>query len=152
QALDPQALEGVRRRARLVRAAPQEVRAALLRDARRRHDLLLALDGAGAGDRDEAAAADLDAADGDDRVLGVRLARDELVRLRDADRLLDAREDLELARVEGAGVPGDPDGRALLARDHVRLEPEEPDLLEDAVDLGLGAAGLHDDEHGGPYL
>src|SRR5207253_6606501 len=104
QALGAEALERVRRGARLVRAAPEKLRAALLGEARGGDHLRLALDAAGAGDRDEAARADLDVADAHDRVLGVRLARDELERLGDADRLLDAGHDLELARVERARV------------------------------------------------
>src|SRR5207237_3221126 len=109
--------------------------------------LRLALDAAAAGDRDEAARADLDVADAHDRVLGVRLARDELERLGDADRLLDAGHDLELARVERARVARRADRGPVAAGDDVGLVPHALDLLEDSLDLLLRGARFHDDEH-----
>ena len=59
QALLPQALEGVRARARLVRAAADHRRAGLRDDVRRRQHLVARLDGARPGDEREVLAADL---------------------------------------------------------------------------------------------
>ena len=69
-----QALKVVGRGAGLERAAAQDVRTGGLDGLRDRDDLLLGLDGAGPGDHDEVAAADLHAADIHDGVVRVELA------------------------------------------------------------------------------
>ena len=83
QDLEPllaESLEGVRRGARLVRAAAEQLPAGALDPLGDGARLVERLDRAGAADHDDAVAADVDAADVDDRVVRLRLAADQLVR------------------------------------------------------------------------
>ena len=90
--LDAEPLEGVRRGARLERAAAEHRRAGGGDRARRLERLLAVLDRARPGDQAEAAVADAAAVDLDHGRVGRELARDELVRLEDRQHLLDARD------------------------------------------------------------
>ena len=87
-----QALEIVGRGAGLERTAAQNVRTGGLDGLRDRDDLLLGLDGAGAGDHDEVAAADLHAIHVDDGVVRVELA---VAALEGLGHALDAVDDAE---------------------------------------------------------
>ena len=86
-----EALERVRRGARLERAAAQHRHACGGDRARGLERLLARLDRARAGDEAEVAVADAAAAHLDHGRVGRELARDELVRLEDRQHLLDAR-------------------------------------------------------------
>ena len=83
----------------------------------------------------------------DDRVRRVHLAAGELVRLGDADALLDAGEHFERARIDGAGVAGDADGGARRAGHRMRRQVQQLDRVDDTGNLFRGGPGLHDDEH-----
>ena len=147
QALLGETLESIRRRPRLVGAAAQNVGSSRLDLASDRERLLPGLDGAGSRDDDDARAADGDAAHGDDGVLGVELAGDELVRMRDPDDLENARQALERARPHRALVARDADRRALRARNRVGFQPEPLRGGDDAFDVFARGAPVHDDQH-----
>ena len=125
------------RRPVLVRVAAQDVRAHLLRHARAGDRLLLGLDRARAGDHREVALADRDAGDVDDRRVLMQLARDELVRLADADDLFDVGERRERQLHEPRRVADEADDGAELARGDERLPAHGLHLVDDACDVGL---------------
>ena len=95
----------------------------------------------------DAVAADVDAADVDDRVVRLRLAADELVGVRDRDDFLDARKVLEHRGIGFAAVAGDADGGAERAGDRMGAEAQPLDVANDGFDLFRPRAGFHDDEH-----
>ena len=80
--------------------------------------------------------------------LGVELAGDELVGVRDLDDLEDPGKVLERGRLDGPPVSGDPDGGPLLTRYRVGLQPHPPGGFDHPVDVGRGGAPVHDDQHG----
>ena len=147
QPLDAHALERVRARARLERAGPQELHALRHEELGRLEDHRLVLDRARPGDDRERPRADGSLRERDDGVVAFHLAAGELVRLGDADRLLDARQHLEERLIDGAGVAGDADGRARRAGHDVRGQSLRLDDFDDPVDLRVGGVRLHDDEH-----
>jgi hypothetical protein len=95
EGVEPQALEGVRRRARLESAAAEHRRPRLRHCPCRLQRLLAVLDRAGTGDEPEVAVADPPAANLDHSRIGRELARDELVGLQDRQHPFDARVPLE---------------------------------------------------------
>ena len=109
--------------------AAQEVRARRLHRAGDGERLLARLHRAGPGHDHEAAAAHRHVAHAHDAVLGLHLARDELVGVGDGDDLEHAGQALEDGRVQRALVAGDADGGALGARDGVGLEAAGLDRL-----------------------
>src|SRR5450759_3218363 len=147
QAFLSEALKGVRRRARLVGAAAQQVRAARLHFLRDRERLLERLDRAGAGDDDDARAAHQNAPHRHDRVFGMEFARHELVGMRDAENLEDARKRLEGTGPDGPLVPRNSDRRALGAGNRVGLEPKALGRRDDPFDVRARGAPVHDDQH-----
>ena len=146
-------LERVGRRARLERAAAQEVRARRLDRGRGLVDLLAALDRARAGDDAEAAAADARAADVDE---ACRRASPRATRASTASTPPPRRRrrgiTVNMPGIERPLVARDADGQPRGARDLVGREPERADLVLDRGDVGARRAGLHDDEHWGPSV
>src|SRR6185503_6561870 len=139
-----EALEGVRGRARLVRASAEGCGPGGLAGAGRRERLLARLDGAGAGDQAEGPAADGAAGDLDDRVATAELGRDQLVRLEDRDDLLDPRLALEVeGRDERPVVADGADDRDELAARGMGLRADLLDAVDDVADLVVGGALLH---------
>ena len=80
-----------------------------------------------------------------DRVVGLDVAADELVGLRNTNEFLHARHFVESARLDHAGIAGDANGSALLPRHGVRTIAERLDLLADGPDLLVRGLGLHHD-------
>src|SRR5204863_3786668 len=109
--------------------------------------LIERLDRARATDDDDAVAADVDAADTDDRVVGPRLTADELVRVRDADDFLDSGVVFEDFGIGLSLRSRDADGSAMRARNRMRFQPHPFDVADDCFDLFRLGAGLHYDEH-----
>ena len=98
------------------------------------------------------AAAHRHVADVHDAVLGLHLARDELVGVGDGDDLQHAGQALEDGRLQRALVAGHADGGALRARDGMGLEAAGLDGLDDAADLLRGGVLAHDHEHVNPPI
>ena len=95
-----------------------------------------------AGHDDHFVAADRNIADSDDRVLGPEGPARELVRLGDAEDLLDAVEDLDQPGI--ADLPPDrADDRPQRAGRPVHVEAHFDQLCDDALDLLAGRAFLH---------
>ena len=107
QALLPQALEGVRRGARLEGAAAHELQPGALQERGGGLHLLLGLHGAGPGNDGEASRANGHAAHGDPRGVGMELPGGKLVRLEHAQHAFHAGQLVELGLVQGAVVTGD---------------------------------------------
>ena len=91
--------------------------------------------------------ADLYAGDVDDRAGLVPFARDQLVRLEDVHRALDAGQRIEHLGFELALVADRADQRPLGAARHMDLEPGGTNPGLDRGDLGVAGFGLHDDDH-----
>ena len=106
--------------------------------------MFLGLDGAGSGHHDDALAADGNTFDGDNGVLTLELARDELVGLHDAGDSLHAGEDGKDLRGNLAGVPAEERNDGLIrAQVELRLQPEGVGSLHDAADFLNRSALLH---------
>ena len=142
-----EALEAVRRAARLEGAAAEDLRAGPPHRRRGGADLLLALRRARAGHDDHFVAADPDVADGDDRAVRLERAAGQLVRLGDPQHFVDAVEHLDQPVV---GMPL-PDRAEHRARDagravHVHAHLHEP--RDDLLDLRFGGPFFHHYYHG----
>jgi hypothetical protein len=147
QRLLTESLKRVRRRARLVCAAAHELSAGALDLLGNGAGLIERLDRARSADHDNTVAADVHAADVDDRVIGLRLAADQFVGMGDGNDFLDAGEVLEDRRISCAAMPGHPDRGAECARNRVCAKPHPFDVPDDGFDLIRPRRGLHDDEH-----
>jgi hypothetical protein len=149
-----EALEAVRRSARLVGAPAEEACAGLFDSGGDGEALLLGFDGAGAGDQGDVPAADKHVARrrgyAQDGVFFLGLAANKFVGLTDGDAFGDAGKRFEDAKVHDVFVAGNADGRAVCARHGMRFEAEAFDASADCANLFLGGVGLHDDEHGRP--
>ena len=153
--LHAQALEGVRRGPRLEGAAAEDRRPGRRHRVRRLHELVAALDRAGARHHRQPAVADDRVEDPDDGVLRMELARGQLEGPRDRGDRLDAGQRGETARqdlLEGPDLADDRDHDALLAGVVVGRHPLGEDVALDPEDLGLGRGAGHDDEHRAPFL
>ena len=141
QALDPQALEGVRRGARLERTAPEQLGARGLGHLGRLERLLGRLDGARAGDQGEGVRTDrhlvAGRADVDRGALGVVLQADQLERVGDPVHVLDTGHAAQVEAVEGLDVADQADDRAHDAAADERLSARLLDPLGDVGDLLL---------------
>ena len=114
--------------------------------------MLAALDRAGAGDDDHLVASHRHGvtrgSDLDDRSIRHEVAGGELEGLQDSNALGDSRQRLEHSRVgDPAVVPDDADDRPLLSSREVRRETELLDPGFDSLDLRVGSAHLHHDDH-----
>ena len=151
QRFDAESLEGVGRRARLVRAAAEHRRAGSRHRVRRGDEHLAALDRTRPGDDGERVAAEagvrLAAADVHDGALDRELARRELVRLEHRRDRFDAGERTQRQLGQERLVADASDDRALLAARQMRAHPGGLDALADMVDLGVGDVGFRDDDH-----
>src|SRR4051794_5343019 len=148
QALDAETLERVRRGARLVRAAAQELRARVLHRVRRVEQHLARLDRARAGDHHEVRPADLAALDVDYRPLALaELRRGEFVRLRDRRDVVDAGEPVELEVGHVLAVADRADDGHELALGHVRACPDGLNTGYDGVDFLSTCPLFHHDHH-----
>ena len=144
------ALEAVRARARLVRAPAEHGHAEFFEIARGLHDLVAALDGAGAGYHEEGIpASDSETFfDPDDRITGMEVPAYEFIGFCDVDDLEDAGELCEGGLVHPALVAYDADGGAVRAGHDLCLEAEALDGVLHFADIALCGIVVHDDEHG----
>ncbi len=147
QALLLQALEGVRRRPRLVRPAPQELRAAILDRLSGLQQLFAALHRARPGHNHQALAAHRHAADVDDAALVLELAADQLVALGHGHDLLHPRQHLHREAVDDLLVADHADNRAISPLRQMHFQAEAGYLLHDAVDVHVAGMRLHYDDH-----
>ena len=90
------------------------------------------------------------AADPHGRALGVVLAADQLVGVRDPVDVGDAGQRAQVEVVEGVDVADQADDRADDALGHEGLTSHALDLVDDVGDLLVGGSGGHDDDHGVP--
>ena len=147
QAFFAEPLEAVRRAARLERAAAQHLGAGALDRGRRGFDLLFGLGRTGAGHHDDFVAADPHVADRDDAVFRLERAAGQLVRLGDPQDFLHAVQHLEQPWVAGPVAAHRADDGAKRARRAVHVEAHFHELRNDALDLFVGGALLHDYDH-----
>ncbi len=148
--LDAEALERVRARPRLERAAAQDSCARSGDGVGRFEQLLARLDRARPGHHRQRPVADHRVEDADHRVLGVELARRQLERPADRRDLLDARQRREPARqlrLARPDVADDGDDDPFLTLVVERRHALGEDLALDPEDLGLAGGPGHHDEH-----
>ncbi len=147
EALHAEALEGIRRRARLEGAAAQDGGAFALDPAGRGQQLVAGFDRTRPGDdRQWRPCPDRHGADADARAVRMMLDRRELVGLAHADALLHAGHEFDVLDALDADAHDTHDD-ALRAHHHVRLEALVGDGLADLVDLLLRRPGAHHDDH-----
>ena len=148
QTLSLQTLEGVRGRTRLPRTAAENGRAVRLNVLGNVDDLLLALDRARAGHYDQLLAADNNArCNLNDRVVRMELAVCQLERLLHLDDVLNLRVKHECVLVNSAGVADQTDNDGVLAVDRVCLYVPALDMLGQLLNVLMGRALLHNDDH-----
>ena len=148
QTLSLQTLEGVRGRARLPRAAAENGRAVRLNVLGNVDDLLLALDRARTCHNDQLLAADNNArCNLNDRVVRMELAVCQLERLLHLDDVLNLRVKHECVLVNSAGVADQTDNDGVLAVDRVCLYVPALDMLGQLLNVFVGRALLHNDDH-----
>ena len=148
QTLSLQTLERVRGRARLPRAAAENGRAVCLHMLSHIDDLLLALDRARTCHNDQLLAADNNArCNLNDRVVRMELAVCQLERLLHLDDVLDLRVKHECVLVNSAGVADQTDNDGVLAVDRVCLYVPALDMLGQLLNVLMGRALLHNDDH-----
>src|SRR6266849_3194054 len=142
------ALKGVGRSARLEGAGAQDFRSGFSDGFGDGEDLFAGLDGARAGGDDDFVAADFyAAAEIDDGAFGLELAAGELEGLRDAHDFAHAVEELEIAMIEIAvHADGAEDGVGF-AGGAMHVEAAGDEAVDDVLDLGVGGALLHYDDH-----
>ena len=148
QALLAEALERVRRGARLVGAAAEQRGAGGRHGAGGGERLVARLDRARPGDEREVLTADLSSLDVDHRSLAVAdLRRGELVRLEDRHDLGDARSTLEAEARHVLAVADRADHGDLLAARGVGAGADRLDPVDDGLDLRFRRPRLHHDHH-----
>ena len=150
QALGLHALEGVGGGAGLEGAAPEELGPGLLHAFGDAANLLLALHGAGPGNKGQPAAANLLAAgQGDDGVVGVELAVGLFVGLLHALDALHKILGLDILRVDGGGVADKAQHGAVGAHPGVHLHAVlAGEFLDEFIHHFLFLMGFEYDNHG----
>ncbi len=150
QAVDAEAVEGERRRARFERTAAQHRGAGGLDGTRDAQRLLAGLDGARPGDeRERGTAADGPTADLEHGgLVVVQLARGEFVGARDRDDAIHAGHPLEAELPHTLGVADRSDCGRQLPRHHGDVHAGRLELRADSVDLLGRRPGGHHDHHG----
>src|SRR6266850_1189196 len=146
QPLLAETLEGVRRAARLERAAAQDLRPRPLDGRGNGVHLLIRLRRAGAGHDDHLVAPYSHVVDVDKGVLGLEGAARALVRLRDAEHLVDAVEDADQLGVDLVGADDAQHG-SRHPRRTVNVHPQLDEARDHGIDLRLGGALVHYDDH-----
>ena len=142
-----QALERVRRAARLVRAAAQQRRARGPRHQRGRQRLLGGLDCARAGDDGQRVRSDRHSAYPDDRALPVVLPAHQLVRRGDPHHVADPRHAPQVQRVQVIHVADQADDRPGHAAAHEGVAAGRPNPVDDAVDFRFPGLRRHHHDH-----
>src|ERR1700674_5450665 len=149
-----QSLKRIRRSARLIGSAAEELGSGAgdaLGDFKR---LIASLDSARAGDDGQVGASDGDRrtfqvriCKFDDGVVGLGVATDQFVGFGDADDFLHAGHFFQCPGFDLALIASDADGGALRARHGVGAVSERFDLLANGADLLFGGLRLHDYQH-----
>ena len=147
QRFKAEALECVRRCARLVGAAAEELRAGgryLLGDG---EGLFAAFDRARTGDNGQRAAADggIGAGEADDGVFFLDVAAGEFVGLGNPDHVGNAGKIFEVAAVDFTLVAGDADGGALGSGERMGAKTQLLNMVADRLNLFRRGLRLHDD-------
>src|ERR687892_280595 len=143
-----EALERVRRRARLVGAAAQQLRARVLHGVGRLEHHLARLDRARAGDRGEVVAAYLATVDLDDGPLvAAVLERRELVGLQDRHQVVHTRRTVQPEVGDVLAIPDRANHGHQLALGDVGVRAYVFDALDDGGDLRLRRPLFHDNHH-----
>ena len=142
-----EALEAVRRAARLERAAAEDLRARARTAAAAAAHLRFALRRARAGHDDHLVAADAHVADRDHGAVRLERPARELVRLRDAQHLVDAVQHLD-QRLVGMPLADRAEHRARDAGRPVHVHPHFDQPRDDVLDLRLAGAFFHYNDHG----
>jgi hypothetical protein len=147
----PEALEGVRRRARLEGAAAQQRRTGGPGHDRGLIGLFAALHGAGPGDQREGVRPDrhlvVTRAHPDRGPLGVVLAAHQLVGVGDPVDVGDSAQGAQVEVVERVDVADQPDDRAHQAARDERLATDLLDPSDDRGDVLLRGVGRHHHDH-----
>src|SRR6266478_8373311 len=148
EALFAHALEGVGRSARLESAGAKDFGSGFGDGFGDGKDLLARLDGARTGSDYDLIAADFyAAAEIDDGAFGLELAAGKLEGLGDAHDFAHAIEELEIAMIEIAvDADGAEDGVGF-AGGAMHVEAAGDEAIDDVLDLGVGGAFLHYDDH-----
>ena len=148
QTLSLQTLEGVRGRTRLPRTAAENGSAVCLHMLRHVDDLLLAFNRARTCHNDQLLAADNNArCNLNDRVVRMELAVCQLERLLHLDDVLNLRVEHQGILVNSAGVADQTDNDGALAVDRVCLYVPALDMLGQLLNVLVGRALLHNDDH-----
>ena len=147
QPLLAQPLEAVRRTSRLEGAAAQHLGAGPLHRRGRGLDLLFVLRRAGTRHDDHFVTANPHVADGDHAVLRLERPAGELVRLGDADDLLDSFEHFEEPRIPLPPATDRANHRAQRAARPVHIEPHLDQLRDHPLHLFVRRPFLHDHNH-----
>src|SRR6266446_1133659 len=142
------ALEGVGRSARLESTGTQDFGSGFGDGFGDGEDLLAGLDGARAGGDDNFVATDFyAAAEIDDGAFGLELAAGELEGLGDAHDFAHAVEQLEIAMIEIAVHANGAEDGVRFAGGAMHIEAAGDEAVDDVLDLGVGGALLHYDDH-----
>jgi hypothetical protein len=149
QAALAEATELIWRGAGFVGTAAQHRRPGGARHLRRLQKLFLALDRAWPGDDHDLVTTERHRADAESRIRGVEIARGEFVLLRDAQGLLDTRQNFQrLLQLLGDRHADHADDRLILPERDLRAQPRIADHLRDPLQLFLCETTPHDDDHG----
>ena len=148
QAVDFHALEIVGRGARLVGAAPQDLRAGGRHRFGRLHDLLLGFNRAGTRHDDELVAPDFEIADSHLRALLLEFLADEFVGRGNADGPFNAGSGFQGLEARGhVAHPHHANHHPLLAFDRVNSIAKIANALADVIYFRLGSVRPHRDNH-----
>jgi hypothetical protein len=148
EALFPHPLEAIGAGSRLECPAAEDVGAGRLDRAADLEQDLLSLDGAGTGDHQQRAPPDgHSVAEIEDGIVLLELAAGELERFEDRHDVLDAGDRTERRVAETVLFANHADERALGTAAHIVAEAHLLNLLEEVLELGLGAVWFEDDDH-----
>jgi len=147
QPLLAETLEGVRRAARLERAAAQDLRPRPLDGRGNGVHLLIRLRRAGAGHDDHLVAPYSHVVDVDEVSSGLKVRLARLVRLRDAEQPRGRRRGCQSARGRSWWAPDDAQHGSRHPRRTVNVHPQLDEARDHGIDLRLGGALVHYDDH-----
>ena len=148
QPLTTHSLEGIGRRAGLVRASPQNGAAPGFHFMGDPHRELQLLDRAGSCHNHELFPTHLDAAHVDHGVVLLELPAHEFPRRQDGGDALHPREGDQRLVLEDPIVTDDADDRPFLPLRDVRLQSQFAEPIQDVIDLAFGGLWLQDNDHG----
>ena len=145
-------LEGIGRRAGLEGSAAKDRRPRLLRRLGDNHALLFAFDRTRPRHDLEATAAECNAADFDDGIVGVKLAIRLLERLGNPANRLNLVHGFEQVDIDGSRIADQADNRLLFAHDYVRLDVLAFKVFAEFIEAVLGDSFANNGNHGDTFL